>query len=351
MDEKIRDKFYNLDEPTAYSSAQRIKEKLKNVSVDKVRRVLAAEFPFSLHKTRRYRFKRLKTIPSGWMWDIQCDLADFRSIARENDGFAYCLVAVDVMSRQVFTIPTKSKSSKDMKRAFDILLDKKLPIRPETIFTDKGLEFESREMLAYFKKRQIAKHHGETDQVKASICERMIRSWKSRVFKFFAANNTKRWIDVADKISNAINHSHCRAIGTQPIKVTSDNWWDLWKKLYGSSTNLPIKGSSYFRENDYVRISLKQEAFDKGYHTNYTDEIFRIAKKFPSNPPTFELEDTNTEKIIGRFYKEELSLADINTAYRIEKVIRTRRGKEGHLESYVKFVGFPSRYNAWIVDE
>jgi len=47
------------------------------------------------------------------------------------------LVAVDVLSRTVFGVPVKSKSSIDMKEAFNTIFNK-MPIIPLRIFTDQG---------------------------------------------------------------------------------------------------------------------------------------------------------------------------------------------------------------------
>ncbi|HJS63970.1 MAG TPA: transposase family protein [Candidatus Nitrosocosmicus sp.] len=59
-------------------------------------------------------------------------------MAAKNRGYRYLLVVVDVLSRMVFGIPVKSKSSLDMIKAFDKLFDDKTPILPQRLFTDQG---------------------------------------------------------------------------------------------------------------------------------------------------------------------------------------------------------------------
>lgn len=338
---KILDHFYNLKKPTAYSSASNIK---KHMGVKNVDKVLSKEFPYSLYRPRYYKFKRLRTIPTGFMADVQCDLADFQSIKRFNKGYAYCLLLVDVMSRQIFAVPTKSKKFVDMKIAFDQLFEK-LPKAPTSCFTDKGKEFESRDMHAYFKQLNIAKYHGETDGTKASVCERFIRVLKSRIYKYMAAKNTKTWHDVLDIFTNAINNSFCRAIAGKPSSINDTNWWPLWKKLYSYKKH---DNESKLSVGDYVRLSLKKQAFDKSYLSNYTDEVFKISHVYNSNPITYQVTDFNGEPIIGRVYRKELSLSDKDTAYRVEKIIR-KRVHGGITEYFVKWVG--SHDNSWIKDD
>jgi hypothetical protein len=58
------------------------------------------------------------------------------NLAKENDGYRYLLVGVDVLSRRLFTTPVKSKSSKEMKQAFDRLFPQ-MPSLPSELYTDE----------------------------------------------------------------------------------------------------------------------------------------------------------------------------------------------------------------------
>jgi hypothetical protein len=68
--------------------------------------------------------------------DLQTDLADFQQLAKENDGYRYLLVGVDVLSRRLFTTPVRSKSSEEMKQAFDRLFAQ-MPNLPSELYTDQ----------------------------------------------------------------------------------------------------------------------------------------------------------------------------------------------------------------------
>lgn len=156
-----------------------------SVTRDEVRHFLEGDRTYTLFKPTRNRYPRLRTRPRGFLTDLQCDLADFQKLAEHNRGFRYLLVAVDVLSRRVFVEPARSKSSKDMKHAFDKLF-RQLPHLPWTVFTDnvrsdggvsltaliQGVEFESREMRAYFKEKGVQKYASRSDDVK--VCSRHI---------------------------------------------------------------------------------------------------------------------------------------------------------------------------------
>jgi hypothetical protein len=68
--------------------------------------------------------------------DLQTDLADFQQLVKENDGYRYLLVGVDVLSRRLFTTPVRSKSSEEMKQAFDRLFAQ-MPNLPSELYTDQ----------------------------------------------------------------------------------------------------------------------------------------------------------------------------------------------------------------------
>ena len=74
-----------------------------------------------------------------------------------------------------------------------------------------------------------------------------------------------------------------------------------------------------FQVGNVVRISKLKNKFEKGYTTNWTEEVFKIIKVQPTIPFTYKLEDTLGEVVKGTFYEPELQLAKSGT-YRIKKV-------------------------------
>ena len=53
------------------------------------------------------------------------------------------------------------------------------------------------------------------------------------------------------------------------------------------------------------------------------------------------------EEIKGRFYEPELQLVVKEDVYDVEKVLKTRR-RNGKMEYYVKWKGYPDKCNSWI---
>ena len=55
------------------------------------------------------------------------------------------------------------------------------------------------------------------------------------------------------------------------------------------------------------------------------------------------------ESIDGYFYEVELQRVtkDAESAFRIEKVLKRRR-RQGEQEIYVKWLGWPAKFNSWV---
>jgi IS30 family transposase len=114
---------------------------------------------------------------------MQFDLGDFQSLAKKNAGNRYLLLGVDVLSRQMYGAPTKSKRPKDMIQAFEEVF-KQLPFLAESIYTDRGNEFVAKEMKQYFEEKGIEKYETKSSAVKAAVVERAIRTLKNRLDEY-----------------------------------------------------------------------------------------------------------------------------------------------------------------------
>ena len=106
MDEKIKvlEKLYTgrksasafVGIDTLYSDATKLNS---NITKKDVTYYLDENRTYTLHRPRRIHFKRSRTIPCGFMTDVQVDSADFQKLSRHNQGNNYILVGIDVLSK------------------------------------------------------------------------------------------------------------------------------------------------------------------------------------------------------------------------------------------------------------
>ena len=64
--------------------------------------------------------------------------------------------------------------------------------------------------------------------------------------------------------------------------------------------------------------------------------------------PTYKLVDYGGEEVKGSFYDKELQRVDKkDEVYKVETILRTRR-KRGFKEYFVKWRGYPEKFNSWV---
>ncbi|KAL3110283.1 hypothetical protein niasHT_012701 [Heterodera trifolii] len=322
-----------------------VKEKHPKLKRAEFEDFLQRNTTYTLFKPKREKFRRLRTVPAGFMTDVQADLADFQALSRKNSGYRYLLLAVDVLSRRMFGSPVKSKRPVDMKRAFEELFEQ-MPRMPDTLYTDRGLEFVAKPLKEFYVEKGIQKFETSSKK-KAAVAERAIRTLKTRLYKYFSANNTSVWVNVVPKFLSAINNSVCRATGLRPNEISDANAREVWKRVYGvAQPDMKPK----IRAGETVRIPEPKHIFEKGYIPNYSDHVYTVDEARSTNPQHYLLKDYYGTKLKRKFYLPELTKVQVdeNTMYRIEKKYK-ERVKDGKREILVKFIGFPEKY--WVTNE
>ncbi|XP_050547849.1 uncharacterized protein LOC126909469, partial [Daktulosphaira vitifoliae] len=93
------------------------------------------------------------------------------------------------------------------------------------------------------------------------------------------------------------------------------------------STVHKTKQKNKFHRGDNVRVSSNKAVFEKGYLSNWSYEIFTIAKVCNTIPVTYFLKDFEKNPIRGCFYEQELQKTKYPHNYLIEKVVRRKGDK------------------------
>jgi hypothetical protein len=324
---RLRTIYYTPTHPLGFSGNLK---RLTNVS-KQADKWLDQQDVWSLHRTARKRYRRNRILVFGKFHIWSVDLMDMQQLKRENDNYAYILVVIDVFSKQVDLAPLKNKKPSTVIEAFQHILDSS-PVfggfKPAFVRSDKGGEF-SRLFTQFLNERGI-KHYYAMNDVKASVVERVIRTLRRKMYRYFTYKKSRRYLEVLPKLVHSYNRSYHSSIGMQPIQVTFENQDKVRENLFGTSDIAKLmkeggnqlaqnrklrKSNRQFKPGDYVRISKHTTIFDKGYLPNYTSEVFRILKREPESDikgrrPMYTLIDLNGEQIIGsRFYGDELSKA------------------------------------------
>ncbi len=343
MDTYLSSVYYNPKRTGGFGGVERLYNDVKkdgkfDVSRSQIEKWLMGQDTYTLHKPARRRFKWNRVIVGGidelWQMDLQ-------PLANENDGYRYLLVCIDVFSKFAWIVPLKNKTGPALVEVFKVILESDR--KPQKIQTDQGTEFFNRHFKALMKQEDIQLYN-TYNETKASIVERLIRTLKTKMWRFF----TRRYIDMLDDLAYSYNHSKHRSIKEKPVNVTVENEQEIWHTLYGDRPSRKRKIKYKFSVGDEVRISKMKRKFEKGYLPNFSREIFTVSKQVPRYPPVYKLKDYDQEELDGTFYNEELQkVIKEDDVYEVEEVIK-KKGKGKNEQYFVKWAGYPSKFNSWI---
>jgi hypothetical protein len=335
-------RYYEPSQAGSYGGVRPL-SRYSSSSIKPTKSWLSSQDAYTLHKPARKIFPRRKTFAKGIGDLYQADLVDMQNLARFNDGFRYILTCIDVFSKRAFAIPLKDKRGPSVANAFETIFADSTPM---LLQTDRGTEFLNIEVQNLFRSRDIHHYWSLNDTIKAACVERFNRTLKTRMFRYLTHRNTNKWIDVLSDLLKSYNSSFHRTIGMAPYDVTKTNEDEISKRMYPAKPKLVWK----YNIGDKVRISKFKHIFEKGYLPNWSDEIFKIFDRYPTYPVTYGLRDLGDEEIKGKFYEQEIQLVSkTDDVYVVQKVLKTRK-RNGVLESYIKWKGYPSKFNSWSTD-
>ena len=339
--EKLLDAvYYDLNSPALYGGVNAVLREAKKqnptVKLSDVKKYLAKQYVYSIHKPARRRFPRNKVIVPGPNYQHQIDLSDMVSLKVHNDGFQYIFTCIDVFSKYAWGIPIKNKSAEEIVRAYGMIIKDR---KPRLLQSDEGKEFLNSKFQVFLRTNNIRFFTSKNREIKCSIVERFNRTLKTKIWKHFSKIRMYRYIDALPQIMTVYNNAYHRSIKMTPAEVTTENIDEVRKNLYGSiSPNLEFK----FEVGDKVRVSKIKGRFEKGYLPNWSEEVFLIKRRLANIPPVYILEDYHKEEIDGLWYEAELQKV-VQEKYWIEKVIKRSRTK-----SLVKWSGYSDKFNSWI---
>ena len=342
MENTLKKLYFNPRSSVSFKGVNPLVKESK-VKREKVKEWLRDQESYTLHKPIRLRFRRRRTIVSGIGEQFQCDLIDVQKLKGENDGYSYLLTCIDVFSKVAFVRAIKKKSSNYVIPALESIFNIS---KPKRFQTDKGSEFLGRAVQKYLREKGIKHFTSENETIKASIIERFQRTFQDRLWRFFTKTNSYRYIEVLSELEKSYNESYHRSIKRRPIDVNKKNEEEVWQTLYGN--DLIYKKREKLKVGVRVRISKLRPRFQKSFMKNWSEELFTVSRVLDTQPITYIIKADDGEEIKGSFYAQELQQVGEKTIYKIEEVIREKKGSRGKVFCLVKWLGYPGKFNSWI---
>ncbi|XP_065667194.1 uncharacterized protein LOC136087685 [Hydra vulgaris] len=264
-------------------------------------------------------FRKRKVIVNGIDEVWPADLVDMKSSSKFNDVFkAATSTGVDVAAlNKIFKNSSNFHGSEGKES------------KCQKMWVDKGLEFYNKHIKAI----GVELYSTENEE-KSCVVERWNRTMKDKMFKYFSANSTRKYIDVLDEMVNKYNNTKHSSIKMTPVEASDKkNENIVCLNLNGNVRSESV--SSYGSERPKPKFSI-------GYTPRWTEEVFTVSQIQFKDPPTYKITDDNSEEIQGTFYEHEMQKTDQNI-FRIEKVIRKLKNK-----SFLKWYEYPDSFNSWV---
>ena len=335
--------YYNPKHPGGFCGVSGFLKNNKNINKARFKEWSEKQNAITQHCCARKRFPRRRVLVFSTGDLFQVDLMDFQSLASSNSGYRFVLVAIDVFSKFAWAVTLKRKTAEEVLRGLRIIVK---DMSPRKIQCDRGLEFFNRRIETWLKSRKIEMYATYNYDMKACVVERFIRTFKSRLYRYFTQKSTDTYIRVLPDIIQSYNHSFHRSIKMTPVEARKPRNESLvYDNLYRSRCKDHHASSSNLKINDAVRVSRYPSTFLKSYTKNFSTEYFFIDSVERTRPVVYRLRDLAGVKIKGTFYQEELKKisVDPNASFEIEAVL----AEEGN-KVLVKYLGWPSKFNEWL---
>jgi len=219
MYEDIKSIYFNTSHAAAYSNFNKLRKHLPvSVSSNSIRTFLREEPSYTLHRPARKKYKRDFVFATNIQDCWHIDLMEMQCYKSKNDGVRYLLVVIDVLSKFLWIRTLRDKTATSVKEALKNIIDSSGQCC-ETIYSDKGLEFNNKIIREYLKSKDIKLINSENSDIKACVAERVIRTIKEKIWKHFTHVNSHRYIDVLQNLVTSYNNTVHSATKMKPCEV------------------------------------------------------------------------------------------------------------------------------------
>ena len=178
--------YYNPEKSSSFSTLKKLENALPK-DKRKPQNWILKQDAYTLHKPAKKRFLRnsYRVTNIGDCFEIDLiDLSSLSSLSKYNDNYKFILMAIDVFSKLAFAEPMLSKSGISVTNAFKAILRKvKYPILQ--IQSDRRKEFLNKSFQNLLKTNNIEFRICKDPVVKCSVIERLNRTIKSKMYKYF----------------------------------------------------------------------------------------------------------------------------------------------------------------------
>ena len=350
---------YHDAEPYSFGGISQVKNYF-DVKSKKVAKVLSKSDVYTTFREFKKPSKTppIRTYGPNYLWEADLMFFTHPDFASSNEGFFYILAFIDTFTKAAGIMKLKTKDTKIVTEMMEKKFDN--GDKPKYLRVDAGGEF-----LSHTFTQMCAKHNVKVyiaqEPIKCAFIERFNRTFKRILVQLMERHNSVRWVDFIKPAISIYQSRKHSSIGMSPDEAEDEeNHAAIYKKLLRKYTKddrikyIKNKKLPKFRKGDIVKIFKKKGIFTRGFNQSVTKEyftIYHIDRRLSKD--RYYLKDLTGERIIGSFYSEYLVPFTPPTnggEYRIDPNFSDFKRKRirGVPHIWVKWLGWPSKFNQWI---
>ena len=154
------------------------------------------------------KFQKRKVYVKGIDEIFAADLVDMQAFSEFN---GILLTVIDVFSRYGWMVPLKTKTGLEVASALKKIFQYR---KGSKLWVDRGREFYNKHV------QELIPLYSTENEEKSSVVERWNRTMKEKMFKYFSANSTRKYIDILDRLVEDYNNTRHSSTGFTPKEAS-----------------------------------------------------------------------------------------------------------------------------------
>ena len=321
------------------------------------KRTIEEQFKKNDIYTKFYQYRKAKHHNPIYVYrkreQFQADTVKFPDplMMKATNNVGNLLVIIDVFTKYAWLFPLKQITGSNVAQCFRVLFRKN---KPEKLTTDAGKEFLNKNVQQVLSDFDI-NHYVAKGKTKAAVAERFNLTIQRLIYQICRRYNTNDWTsDIVLERAKTIylNRMH-RTIKMTPTEAEDPAVQSKLRKIYFTKYRKADlnKKKPKFKIGDTVRISAIRKPFDRGYHQNFTTEVWTVSQVLKNLPlARYIVKDSHNEELDNVLNENELVAYQPSNVYEIDQVLKTR-WRKGKKELFVKWLHYDNKFNSWIPAE